>query len=57
MSVVDATRETLVHFDKEREDVLNIGGFSDAVFSLVAEFAEGRLSDGHWVSVIEAVTL
>lgn len=42
---------------KEREDILNIGGFSDAVFSLIAEFAEGRLSDGHWVGVIEAVTL
>ena len=42
---------------KERADILNIGGFSDAVFSLVAEFAEGRLSDGHWVVVIEAVTL
>src|SRR5205823_2197829 len=41
----------------EREDILNIGGFSDAVFNLVAEFAEGRLSDGHWVGVIEAVTL
>jgi 60 kDa SS-A/Ro ribonucleoprotein len=42
---------------KEREDVLNVGGFSDAVFGLVAEFAAGRLNDGHWVSVIEAVTL
>jgi 60 kDa SS-A/Ro ribonucleoprotein len=41
----------------EREDILNIGGFSDAVFTLVAEFARGRLSDGHWTSVIEAVTL
>ena len=42
---------------KEREDILNTGGFSDAVFSLIAEFAEGRLNDGHWVSVLEAVTL
>jgi 60 kDa SS-A/Ro ribonucleoprotein len=42
---------------KEREDILNIGGFSDVVFSLIAEFAEGRLSDGHWVGVIEAMTL
>jgi len=41
----------------EREDILNIGGFSDAVFNLVTEFAAGRLSDGHWVGVIEAVTL
>jgi 60 kDa SS-A/Ro ribonucleoprotein len=42
---------------KERADILNIGGFSDAVFGLVAEFAAGRLNDGHWVSVIEGVTL
>jgi 60 kDa SS-A/Ro ribonucleoprotein len=42
---------------KEREDILNIGGFSDAVFSLMAEFAAGRLSDRHWVGVIEAMTL
>lgn len=42
---------------KERVDILNIGGFSDAVFNLVAEFAEGHLSDGHWTSVIEAMTL
>jgi 60 kDa SS-A/Ro ribonucleoprotein len=42
---------------KEREDILNIGGFSDAVLSLIAEFAEGGLSDGHWTSVIESVTL
>jgi 60 kDa SS-A/Ro ribonucleoprotein len=42
---------------KEREDILNVGGFSDAVFNLVADFAEGRLSDDHWVGVIEAVAL
>jgi 60 kDa SS-A/Ro ribonucleoprotein len=42
---------------KERADILNIGGFSDAVFSLIAAFAEGRLSDGHWVSVINDVKL
>ena len=42
---------------KERPDILNIGGFSDAVFSLIAEFAAGRLSDGHWVGVIEGVKL
>jgi 60 kDa SS-A/Ro ribonucleoprotein len=42
---------------KEREDVLNIGGFSDQVFDLVAEFAAGRLDPGHWVGRIEAVEL
>lgn len=42
---------------KEREDILNVGGFSDKVFDLIAEFARGSLSDGHWASQIEAVTL
>ena len=42
---------------QEREDVLNVGGFSDQVFDLVAEFAAGRLDAGHWVGRIEAVEL
>lgn len=37
----------------ESPDVLNIGGFSDAVFELLAAFAAGRLAPGHWVDVIE----
>jgi 60 kDa SS-A/Ro ribonucleoprotein len=40
-----------------RDDVLNVGGFSDHVFDVIAEFAKGTLSDGHWVGVIEAMTL
>ena len=36
----------------EREDILNVGGFSDAVFEIVADFAAGRLAPGHWVDVI-----
>jgi 60 kDa SS-A/Ro ribonucleoprotein len=42
---------------QERADILNVGGFSDQVFELIAEFAAGRLSDDHWVGVIEAITL
>jgi 60 kDa SS-A/Ro ribonucleoprotein len=41
----------------ERDDVLNIGGFSDRIFEVVAEFAAGRLSADHWVGVIESVKL
>ncbi len=41
----------------EAEDVLNIGGFSDAVFGLVADFATGRMADGHWEGVIESIAL
>ena len=40
---------------KEREDILNIGGFSDQVFDLIAEFANGNLNADHWVGVIEAM--
>jgi 60 kDa SS-A/Ro ribonucleoprotein len=38
----------------DREDILNVGGFSDQVFTLIAEFARGTMKDGHWVGVIES---
>lgn len=40
---------------QERADILNVGGFSDHVFTLVSEFANGTLSAEHWVGVIESV--
>ncbi|MFO0685720.1 MAG: hypothetical protein U0234_26900 [Sandaracinus sp.] len=42
---------------KDRADVLNVGGFSDEVFDVIAAFVSGGLAHGHWVSVIDAVTL
>ncbi|HEX8160959.1 MAG TPA: hypothetical protein VF538_03750 [Pyrinomonadaceae bacterium] len=41
----------------ERDDVLNVGGFSDRVFEIVSEFAAGRLAASHWIGVIESVEL
>jgi 60 kDa SS-A/Ro ribonucleoprotein len=41
----------------EREDILNVGGFSDAVFDVISDFAEGRLNNDHWVDKIEEVKL
>jgi len=41
----------------ERDDILNVGGFSDHVFELLAAFAQGRLSPDHWVGVIEGLPL
>jgi 60 kDa SS-A/Ro ribonucleoprotein len=38
-------------------DVLNVGGFSDEVFRIVADFAAGRAGADHWVGVVEAVAL
>ena len=35
-----------------REDVLNIGGFSDAVFDQIAAFASGQTGADHWVGEI-----
>ena len=40
---------------KERHDILNIGGFSDQVFDVIAEFASGNLNANHWVGVIENI--
>ncbi len=42
---------------QERADILNVGGFSDQVFDLIAEFAAGRLNDDHWAGVVNAVEL
>jgi 60 kDa SS-A/Ro ribonucleoprotein len=40
-----------------REDILNVGGFSDQVFEIVSAFASGRLNAGHWVAQIEAIEI
>jgi len=41
----------------EARDILNIGGFSDSVFDLLALFAKGEMQAGHWVSEIEKIAL
>lgn len=40
-----------------REDILNVGGFSDHVFEVVSEFAAGHLHGDHWVREIESVVI
>jgi len=42
---------------KEREDVVNVGGFSDQVFQVIADVAAGRSTAGHWVRQIESIDL
>ncbi|MGB0902809.1 vWA domain-containing protein [Halocynthiibacter sp.] len=42
---------------KERDDVLNIGGFSDTVFDQIASFAAGEMGTDHWVGQIKAVEI
>jgi 60 kDa SS-A/Ro ribonucleoprotein len=41
----------------DRADVLNIGGFSDQVFQVIADFAADKLHPEHWVGMIEQVSL
>jgi 60 kDa SS-A/Ro ribonucleoprotein len=41
----------------EREDILNVGGFSDQVFDVISQFARGELNADHWIGVIESVAL
>jgi len=41
----------------EREDVINVGGFSDKVFGLLADVAAGRYTVDHWIRQIEQITL
>lgn len=41
----------------DRKDILNIGGFSDAVFDLISAYAEGAHGEGHWISAINAQPL
>lgn len=41
----------------ERNDILNIGGFSDNVFKIIAAFAAGQLGAEHWVGEIQSVAL
>jgi len=41
----------------EREDILNIGGFSDEVFRLLGLFARNEMAAGHWETVIRQVEL
>jgi 60 kDa SS-A/Ro ribonucleoprotein len=41
----------------ERKDILNIGGFSDSVFDLLALFAKGEMQADHWVGEIEKIAI
>lgn len=41
----------------DRRDILNIGGFTDAVFDIVRDFAEEKLDAPHFCDVIERTEL
>ncbi|MBS0203184.1 MAG: RNA-binding protein [Planctomycetes bacterium] len=41
----------------ERPDIINVGGFSDQVFGLIADVAANRFTQDHWVREIERMTI
>lgn len=41
----------------ERADILNVGGFSDSVFTMVSSFADGKAGADHWVGEIDKISL
>ncbi|MEM7155443.1 MAG: RNA-binding protein [Myxococcota bacterium] len=41
----------------ERDDILNVGGFSDAVFDLVGSFIDNGIDSKHWVGEIDSIAL
>jgi len=41
----------------DREDILNIGGFSDQVFDVISAFVSGALDPEHWIGRIEATAI
>ncbi len=53
---IDLTPGTTTQI-KARKDVLQVGGFSDQVFDVVASFLEHGDSADHWVDVINKVDL
>jgi 60 kDa SS-A/Ro ribonucleoprotein len=42
---------------KESSDIINVGGFSDHVFQLIADVAGGRFSENHWVNEISQMRI
>ncbi len=41
----------------DRPDILNVGGFSDAVFTMISNFAANDSSARHWVGEIENIDI
>jgi 60 kDa SS-A/Ro ribonucleoprotein len=41
----------------EHKDVMNIGGFSDTVFTLIESFANNEMHANHWINEIEKIDL
>ncbi|HKN65023.1 MAG TPA: hypothetical protein VJW73_02035, partial [Gemmatimonadaceae bacterium] len=42
---------------ESRDDVLHVGGFSDAVFDVLSAFTRGDLAGDGWLRAIESIVL
>lgn len=42
---------------KEREDILNIGGFSDQVFKTISAFTRKTINPDHWIGEINQINI
>ena len=52
---IDVTPSRSVQAPNKDSRIINIGGFSDAVFDLVRLFANDQMDRGQWVSLIESI--
>ena len=43
--------------DKNEPDILKIAGFSDQVWNVISEFAQGHTGPEYWVQAIESINL
>ena len=41
----------------ESKDILNVGGFSDNVFTQIRDFVTGDMDSGHWVGEVERISI
>ncbi len=54
MVCIDLSPNTTTQAAERRGEILNIGGFSDSVFDVIAKFASGSSNPNHWVDAIES---
>jgi 60 kDa SS-A/Ro ribonucleoprotein len=53
MVCIDLSPNTTTQAAERSGEILNIGGFSDSVFDVIAQFASGSSNPNHWVDAIE----
>jgi 60 kDa SS-A/Ro ribonucleoprotein len=54
---IDLTPNNYSSVIESREDILNVGGFSDVVFEFINNFYRGELDAGHMVGTIKKIDL